>query len=91
MQSQHNEVILEDGKYDHHCNCDIVRKLVNMAFKRALVVFVLFSTFYAFIMCETDEEEKEKTKIGKDVLDYTESDIYRLAEQWDVSRSIIII
>jgi hypothetical protein len=41
--------------------------------------------FYTFIMCETEDMDKEKTKIGKDVLDYTESDMYRLAEQWDVS------
>ncbi|CAB3976709.1 Hypothetical predicted protein [Paramuricea clavata] len=54
-----------------------------MAFKRAFVVFFLFSMFYTFIMCETEDMDKEKTKIGKDVLDYTESDMYRLAEQWD--------
>ena len=62
-----------------------------MAFKRALVVFGILSMFYSSVICETKEKGKEKTKIGKDVLDYTESDIYRLADQWDVSRLIIII
>jgi hypothetical protein len=45
--------------------------------------------FYSSIVCETKKKDKEKTKIGKDVLDYTESDIYRLADQWDVSQQSI--
>ncbi|XP_028402679.1 LDLR chaperone boca-like [Dendronephthya gigantea] len=54
-----------------------------MAFKRTIAVFLLFSIFYFFALGETKKKDKEKTKIGKDVLDYTESDIYRLADQWD--------
>ena len=59
---------------------------VNMAFKSSFVVFALLAMMlYALALGESDKEEKEKKKIGKNVLDYTESDIYRLAEQWDVS------
>ena len=59
---------------------------VNMAFKSGFVVFALLAMMlYALASGESDKEEKEKKKIGKNVLDYTESDIYRLAEQWDVS------
>ena len=60
-------------------------KNVNMAVKRALAIFVVVSMFYMFLTDETKNEKKEKTKIGKDVHDYTESDIYRLLDQWDVS------
>lgn len=61
-----------------------------MAFKVSLIVAVGFSLFYSFATSENKSEDKRKTKIGKDVLDYTESDIYRLAEQWDVSSSFQI-
>ena len=46
----------------------------------------------ALILCtflrnaESTKKEKDKTKIGKNVLDYTESDVYRLLDQWDVGR-----
>lgn len=66
-------------------NSNTLSLKVNMAFKRTIVVFFLFSLFYSFAQGETKKKDKEKTKIGKDVLDYTESDMYRLADQWDVS------
>ena len=75
-------VILEDGRRRQR---GILSKKVNMALIRTIVVLVLISLFYTFASGEKEKKEKEKTKIGKDVLDYTESDIYRLAEQWDVS------
>ena len=68
----------------------IVKK-VNMALRRSVVVLALLMMSCVLASAETNKEEKEKKKIGKNVLDYTESDIYRLADQWDVSNLIIII
>ena len=66
----------------------IVKK-VNMAFRRSLVVLALLLMSCVLASAETTKEEKEKKKIGKNVLDYTESDIYRLADQWDVSNGLL--
>ena len=49
-----------------------------------VVVFLLF----VGILCRTEavkKKEKKTAKIGKDITDYTDADVHRLLDQWDVS------
>ena len=43
------------------------------------------------ILCRVEAKKKEKKaeKIGKDITDYTEADIHRLLDQWDVSIKVV--
>ena len=59
----------------------------KMASKVLLVAVFIVCTFWGFAESSKDKEEKEKTKINKNILDYSESDVYRLLDQWDVSNS----
>lgn len=56
-----------------------------MVDKIAIVVAIIF-VINGIAMAKTDVKEKKDKKIGKNINDYTESDIYKLADQWDVRR-----
>ena len=60
-----------------------------MASKVLVVAVFIVCTFWGFAESSKDKEkkEKEKTKINKNILDYSESDVYRLLDQWDVSNN----
>ncbi|XP_046857285.1 LDLR chaperone boca-like isoform X2 [Xenia sp. Carnegie-2017] len=53
-----------------------------MVDKIAIVVAIIF-VINGIAMAKTDAKEKKDKKIGKNINDYTESDIYKLADQWD--------
>ena len=64
----------------------------NYCLKFRLVLLALFLIVILQDSClgkekkaEPKKKKEKDKKIGKNVLDYTESDLYKLLDQWDVS------
>jgi len=49
-----------------------------------LVIFFLISIAFCAKSKEKKKNEKSKDKIGKNILDYTEADMQKLLDQWEV-------
>lgn len=59
-----------------------------------LLFFVLFLTVILQDSCDGEKKKSEpkkkkekSSKIGKNVMDYSEADMHKLLDQWDVSTS----
>ena len=64
----------------------------NFCLKFCLLFLVLFVIAILKNSCHGEEKKSEPTnkkekskKIGKNVMDYTEADLHKLFDQWDVS------
>lgn len=63
---------------------------------RYSILFRLFiiSILITIAICkkgkDTKQDDKSKEKIGKNILDYTEADMQRLLDQWEVSDHLFI-
>ena len=51
-----------------------------------VAVILLLVTVLSGAEAETKKKQKNKVKIGKDITDYTDADVHRLLDQWDVSK-----
>ena len=62
------------------------------AFDQRILFQVVIFLLLVGVLCrgETGKSKEKKTaKIGKDITDYTDADVYRLLDQWDVSTVFI--
>ena len=56
-----------------------------------VTVVLLLVTVLCRAEAETKKKQKNKEKIGKDITDYTDADVHRLLDQWDVSSLLIFV
>ena len=56
-----------------------------------VTIVLLLVTVLCRAEAETKKKQKNKEKIGKDITDYTDADVHRLLDQWDVSSLLIFV
>ena len=61
------------------------RKLCLLSSATFGVVLLMLSSFLLAAEAAKKKNEKKAHKIGKDITDYTDADVHRLLDQWDVS------